>query len=91
MPLMALFAYVASLVFLPASMSGRNHLALPGRGDGPVQPPAEAELLHRREVSSDDELIALLAGYIDRFYNLRRLHSSLGYHSPVEFEQLVSS
>ena len=37
------------------------------------------------------ELIALLAGYIDRVYNLKRLHSSLGYHSPVEFEQLVSS
>ena len=51
----------------------------------------KAELLHRREISSDGELIAVLAGYIDRFYNLRRLHSSLGYHSPVEFEQLVSS
>jgi transposase InsO family protein len=51
----------------------------------------KAELLHRREVGSEGELIALLAGYIDRFYNLRRLHSSLGYHSPVEFEQLASS
>lgn len=51
----------------------------------------KAELLHRREVSSDGELIALLAGYIDRFYNVRRLHSSLGYHSPIEFEQLASS
>ncbi len=51
----------------------------------------KAELLHRREIGSDGELIAVLAGYIDRFYNLRRLHSSLGYHSPVEFEQLMRS
>lgn len=51
----------------------------------------KAELLHRREIGSDGELIAVLAGYIDRFYNLKRLHSSLGYHSPVEFEQLLSS
>jgi transposase InsO family protein len=51
----------------------------------------KAELLHRREIGSDGELIAVLAGYIDRFYNVRRLHSSLGYHSPIEFEQLASS
>lgn len=51
----------------------------------------KAELLHRREIASEGELIAVLAGYIDRFYNVRRLHSSLGYHSPIEFEQLVSS
>jgi putative transposase len=50
----------------------------------------KAELVHRREIGSDGELNALLAGYIDRFYNAKRLHSSLGYHSPVEFEQLMA-
>ena len=29
----------------------------------------KAELLHRREIASEGELIAVLAGYIDRFYN----------------------
>jgi hypothetical protein len=48
---------------------------------------AQAELASARD--RQGELIAVLAGYIDRFYNVRRLHSS-PHHSPVEFEQLVS-
>jgi putative transposase len=40
------------------------------------------------EYGSEGELIAVLSGYIDR---VRRLHSSLGYHTPVEFDQLMSS
>ena len=47
----------------------------------------KAELTHGREVHSDGELNAMLAGYIEPFYNSTRLHSSLGYHSPVEFEK----
>ena len=46
----------------------------------------KAELTHRRSFASDAELNACVAGYIDRFYNEKRIHSSLGYHSPVEFE-----
>ena len=30
-----------------------------------------------------------LFDYIEVFYNRQRLHSSLGYHSPIEFEQLA--
>lgn len=51
----------------------------------------KAELIHRCEIRSDGQLNAMLAGYIDRFYNAKRLHSSLGYNSPIEFEQLASS
>jgi putative transposase len=32
------------------------------------------------------EARAAIADYIDRFYNLRRLHSTLGYRSPADFE-----
>jgi putative transposase len=32
-----------------------------------------------------------IARYIDRFYNDKRIHFSLGYHSPVEFECLANA
>ena len=51
----------------------------------------KAELTHRRSYASDAELNASIAGYIDRFYNQKRIHSSLGYHSPVEYERLVNA
>ena len=49
----------------------------------------KAELTHQRSFASDAELNASVAGYIHRFYNEKRIHSSLGYHSPVEFECLA--
>ena len=51
----------------------------------------KAELTHRRSFASDDELNASVGHYIERFYNAKRIHSSLGYHSPVEFERLANA
>ena len=36
------------------------------------------------------EATAAIADYIDTFYNVQRLHSSIGYVSPVEFEMRLS-
>jgi transposase InsO family protein len=47
----------------------------------------KAELVHQYVFSSDAQLNGRL-GYIEHFYNTKRMHSSLGYHSPVEFETL---
>jgi transposase InsO family protein len=51
----------------------------------------KAELVHQRKFASDVELNAALSGYIERFYNTKRMHSSLGDHSPVEFERLANA
>lgn len=48
----------------------------------------KAELIHRQIFRSRDEARLALFGYI-QFYNNRRLHSSLDYSSPVEFEESV--
>jgi putative transposase len=44
------------------------------------------ERVNRRQYRTRDEARADVFDYIERFYNPRRRHSSIGYVSPVEFE-----
>ena len=48
----------------------------------------KSDLYHRQSFHSDQQLRTALHSYIG-FYNRYRLHSSLGYRSPVEFEHSV--
>lgn len=47
----------------------------------------KAEFFRGRCFNTTQELRAGLAGYINHFYNRQRMHSSLGYCSPEEYEQ----
>jgi putative transposase len=45
------------------------------------------ELVHRETYATRGEARRSLFEYIEVFYNRRRLHSSLGYRSPVQYEE----
>lgn len=47
----------------------------------------KAELIRGRVYKTADELRYALSKYVNHFYNSKRLHSGIGYHSPVEYEQ----
>ena len=44
------------------------------------------ELIHRRHFTTRAQATAAIFDYIERFYNRRRRHSSLGYQSPLDYE-----
>jgi len=49
------------------------------------------ERTHRKHYRTRDAAKADVFDYIERFYNPRRRHSTLGYLSPVEFENSMNS
>lgn len=48
------------------------------------------ELLGDKKLSSRDATATTVIDYIDNYYNRQRLHSSLGFTSPVEYEMHAS-
>jgi putative transposase len=51
----------------------------------------KAEQIDAQRYATLEELEPDLAAFLDGYYNRRRLHSSLGYRPPVEFEQQHAS
>ena len=47
------------------------------------------ELIHHEDFNSRAEARSKVFDYIEVFYNRQRLHSSLGYRSPAEFEKMA--
>ncbi len=45
------------------------------------------ELVHHRDFGSRAEAMAEIREYIELFYNRKRIHQSLGYQSPEQFER----
>ncbi|TWX65185.1 IS3 family transposase [Colwellia demingiae] len=50
----------------------------------------KADLIRGNVFATTDKLHSKLKGYMNYFYNRQRLHSSLGYKTPAEFELAVN-
>ena len=48
----------------------------------------KVEMIHRRKFKTRKEAMTAIFEYIEAWYNPKRLHSSLGYKSPVEYEKI---
>jgi putative transposase len=51
----------------------------------------KSELVHGRRFRTRQEARSAIFDYIEIFYNRQRLHSSLGYLSPMQFESLSTA
>ena len=50
----------------------------------------KADLIRGNTFETANKLHSKLKGYLNYFYNRQRLHSSLGYKTPVEYEMAVN-
>jgi putative transposase len=85
-----------SLGFGQAARDAGIAISMGSKGDAYDNAVAESffatlkkELIHRRSWPTRRELGSAVFEYIEAFYNRDRRHSTLGMHSPVEYEQLL--
>lgn len=50
----------------------------------------KAELIRGTKIKSANELRSRIKGYIQHFYNSVRLHSSIGYVAPIQYEKMAA-
>jgi putative transposase len=51
----------------------------------------KGEMIDHETFQSREEATTAIADFIDGFYNVQRMHSSIGYMSPIEFELRLSA
>ena len=84
----------ASLAYQSYLNSKEFYQSMSYRGDCYDNAPMESffrsfkvEEVYRQQYETFEQTTRAVRNYIDRFYNRERLHSSIGYVSPLEFEQ----
>jgi putative transposase len=84
-----------SLTFGERCRDAGVQLSMGSKGDAYDNPVAESffaslekDLLRRRSFPTRQEARTAVFDYIETFYNPIRLHSTLGYLSPIEYEKM---
>nr|WP_283812410.1 IS3 family transposase [Bradyrhizobium sp. USDA 3458] len=57
------------------------------RPDGELLPTLKTELVHHRDYQTRAQAMRDVFAYIEGFYNRTRLHSAIGYATPIEMER----
>jgi adenine-specific DNA-methyltransferase len=86
------FERIAALLWMRAGSKGRRIKKVPANGweladSYGLLIDLETERTARKIYRSRDEAKADVFDYIERFYNPKRRHSTIGYMSPMEFER----
>jgi len=87
-----------SLTFGERCREARVQLSMGSKGDAYDNAVAESffaslekDLLRRRSFPTRDEARTAVFDYIETFYNSIRLHSTLGYLSPIAYEKMTTN
>ncbi len=90
-------SWLSKLYSKVRDLAGGRSVSMSGRGNCYDNAAVEtffktikAELIWRRSWETPRQTEMAILNYIDRFYNLRRRHSALGWKSPVAFEWQVA-
>ena len=59
------------------------------KNNSPVVSSLKVELIYQKKYETRIEAQRDIFEYIEIFYNRERLHSSIGYHSPEEYEKMA--
>jgi transposase InsO family protein len=88
----------ASLDYRSLLLKNKSAISMSHRGDAYDNAPMESffatlkkELIHRQQYQTRREARVSIFEYIAGYYNPVRLHSAIGYHSPVAYEALFVS
>ena len=77
--------------FLIPSYTSLNHSCDENAAQESFHASLKKECLYQHKVRNYNEAYSLIYNYIENFYNVKRIHSSINYFSPCAYESLLKN